>query len=229
MLLRVKDISLPKTICLSILLEPNAVTTPGVSNDDFIIGDILELPSTNGEKNPEVFSASSTDKLQVLHDMKVTLEIERAEFKRTLKEEMLGSISSMAIERSASAVLKEQIIDNVMSDVVDLLPTSAGIVRTIDGDLAGLDLAKNTIKKEGTVPTARWKVKRNDCPRVVERGTQRLPPQAPVVEDPNIDMDTVGNISQGSCSLRIYCYPKPTPFVWNAGANKFLLPLPEIA
>ena len=140
--LAVKDISLPKTICLSILLEPTAVTTPGLSNNDFIIGDILDLPSTNGEKNPEVFSASSTDKLQVLHDMKVTLEIERAEFKRTLKEGMLGSISSMAIEKSALGVSEEQIIDNVMSDVVDLLPTSAAIVRTIDGDLAGSDLAK---------------------------------------------------------------------------------------
>ena len=123
-----------------------------MSNNDIITCVILEQPSTNGEKIPEVFSASSTDKLQYLHDMKVTLENERAEFKRTLlalKEEMLGSISSMAIDKSAIAVLKEEIIDNVMSDVVDLLPTSAAIDRSCDGDMAGPVLAKYKIKEEG--------------------------------------------------------------------------------
>ena len=28
-------------------------------------------------------------------------------------------------------------------------------------------------------------------------------------------------------SLRVYCVPKPKPFVWNTGAKNFLSPLPE--
>ena len=42
--------------------------------------------------------------------------------------------------------------------------------------------------------------------------------------DPHLNIDTIGNILstlQGIHSLRIYCFPKPTPFIWNAGANCF--------
>ena len=46
-----KDISLPTTLCLSILVEQNATKTPSVSTDskeDSITGDVLDQPSTNG-------------------------------------------------------------------------------------------------------------------------------------------------------------------------------------
>jgi len=43
--LTVKDISWPKTICLSVLLDSEAEKTPGLSNIDIIIGIILEQPS----------------------------------------------------------------------------------------------------------------------------------------------------------------------------------------
>jgi len=48
-------------------------------------------------------------------------------------------------------------------------------------------------------------------------------------EDPNIDYESIGTILQGLQSLRVYCFPKPKPFVWNTGAKKFILPLPENA
>ena len=45
------------------------------------------------------------------------------------------------------AVLKEETTDIVLSDVLDLLPTSAAIDRSCDGDMAGLVLAKYSIKE----------------------------------------------------------------------------------
>ena len=43
----------------------------------------------------------------------------------------------------------------------------------------------------------------------------------PTIEDPHLDIDTIGNIVQGIHSLRIHCFPKPTPFIWNTGASCF--------
>ena len=68
----------------------------------------------------------------------------------------------------------------------------------------------------------------------------------PIEEDP-IDIDSIGTILQDLQSLRVYCFPfsislsangcdlpgralsEPKPFVWNADAKKFILPLPEDA
>ena len=116
-----KDISLPKVLCLTLLLESEA---------DIIAGILLEPPSTNGyadcvmeEKSkttPEVFFASQPiqpkgeDKLQSqLHDLKVTLSNARAEFKRAI------------------AVLQEEMVDRISSDVIEkfsnVVPTSAEV------------------------------------------------------------------------------------------------------
>ena len=119
-----------------------------MSNIDIITGIILEQPSTNGESTPEVFSASVPDKLQVLHDLELTMASERAEFKKAfavLKEEMLGSISSATIGKSDIAILKEEIVDSIMSDVVDMLPTLASNDRSIVEDVAGSSSTKISI------------------------------------------------------------------------------------
>ena len=150
----VKDSSWPKTICLSVLLESEVEKTPGVSNIDITIGIILEQPSTNGESTPEVFSASVPDKLQVLHDLELTMASERAEFKKAfavLKEEMLGSTSSATIGKSDIAILKDEIVDSIMSDVVDMLPTLASNDRSIVEDVAGSSSTKISIPQEAPI------------------------------------------------------------------------------
>ena len=195
-----KDISLPTTLCLSILVEQNATKTPSVSTESKIILDqpstngemiILEQPSTNGDTIPEVFSASSTDKLQVLHDLKLTIANVRAEFKSAisgLKEEMMGSITTEAIEKSAIARLNEE---------------DCGLERTEAGC---------------TVLTPEPCVVLQEAP-IEEEGTDENQLVLPVVEGPNIDIDTIGNILQGLQSLRIYCFPKPSPFALPENAD----------
>ena len=93
--LTVKDISRPKIICLSVLLELKAETTPGVSNTDVILelpsinGDFLDLPSINGETYICELQTIISEKIrQARHDMKVTLETECAAFRMTFQEQI---------------------------------------------------------------------------------------------------------------------------------------------
>ena len=71
-----KDVTLPQALRLTLLLVPEADISTGI---------LLEPPSTNGETTPEVFSAPQPNKLQKqLHDLELTLAIERVEFEKAI-------------------------------------------------------------------------------------------------------------------------------------------------
>ena len=120
----------------------------------------------------------------------------------------MDSISPIAIDKSALAALKEEITDIVMADVVDLLPTTAAIVSSSDVVLAA------------PMAGSRWTV----VDGVWGKEQRAKEEEHPIVQNPTVDLDidTIGNILQCIHSLRIYCFPKPTPFVWNTGASRFL-------
>ena len=120
-----------------------------------------------------------------------------------------------------------------MAVVVDMLPTPAAIVRTVDDEenVAGARRGSTfcplnrTCFKPGPDASRETPCGASPAGPLVDGKEQRAKEEQVLP----IDIDTIGNIIQGMQCLRIYCFPKTTPFNWNTGANRFLLPLPENA
>ena len=212
-----KDISWPQVLCLIDLLdqesaEPESETVaakPLASLEDF-----LELPSTNGYIG------------QVVEELTVKLENLHTE----CKKELAG------MEDRITAALMEKF----SSPDVELVKPLAGLCLPACPSLQPpLDPHQFSFAERrqmfSSVVASTLEAEEQHCNSNIGKSAYGcdLPGRAllrPFEENP-IDIDSIGTILQDLQSLRVYCFPfsKPKPFVWNADAKKFILPLPEDA